>query len=96
MTLKEKIDEVLEDFDVTGTCPSAFGSLKGHFYKNARIEECDGDCENCWNQPYYERNIIEEIETILVGVREVIDTYEKALAIRDALEATLAKIREEK
>lgn len=96
MTLKEKMEEVLEDFDDKHTCPNLHTVLNGHYIKNTELDACDGKCKACWNQEYIEENVIDTIEAMVEKIHEAIDSYDKLIAIHDALEATLAKIKEEK
>ncbi len=96
MTLKEKMDEILEDFDEKDSCPNCFKALKGHFFKNAKSNKCDGDCDGCWNQRYYEEDVVGEIKAIIEETYDAIDSYEKAIVVRTALEKALEEIQIEK
>jgi hypothetical protein len=96
MTLKEKMDKVLEDFDDKYSCPNSYSALNGHYIKNTELDACDGKCKACWNQEYIEENVIDTIEAMVKKIREAIDSYDHLIAIQDALDATLAKIKEEK
>lgn len=62
MTLREKMDEILEDFDEKDSCPNCFEALKGHFTKNTENDYCDGNCKDCWNQKYEEDELIIAIQ----------------------------------
>ena len=90
MTVKEKMDEVLEeDFDTKNACPNDFEILKGHFYRNTKIDECDGDCERCWSQVYSEEDVVYEIKKLIEKAYDTINSYDDAVAVRTALETVL-------
>jgi hypothetical protein len=75
MTVKEKMNEILEDFDEKDSCPNCFEILKGHFAKNTENDCCDGNCKDCWNQKYEEDELIiaiqDGINAVFAKIQEV-------------------------
>lgn len=96
MTVKEKMSEVLEeDFDTKNACPNGFAVLQGHFYRNTKIDGCDGDCERCWSQVYSEEDVVYEIKKLAEKAYDTINSYDDAVAVRTALETVLKQMQAE-